>query len=138
MKQFTVYKTATGEILRSGLCAANDLLSQARNNQESVLEAAGNFRLHYVVDGALVPLPPKPGDNFVFDYATKQWVQDQPAQETSVRAQRDQLLVQSDWTQMPDVQLPNKTEWAAYRQALRDITDQPGYPFSAVWPTPPQ
>lgn len=51
---------------------------------------------------------------------------------------RQGLLASSDWTQMPDVELSTKTQWAAYRQELRDITSQPGYPFNIVWPTPPQ
>lgn len=52
-------------------------------------------------------------------------------------AQRARLLVSSDWTQLPDVPLATKEAWATYRQALRDITDQPGYPLTIVWPIPP-
>lgn len=51
--------------------------------------------------------------------------------------QRNQLLAASDWTQLPDVPLETKEAWATYRQALRDITDQPGYPLDIAWPTPP-
>lgn len=54
-----------------------------------------------------------------------------------IRARRDALLVQSDWTQLPDVPMPTKTAWAEYRQALRDITQQPD-PHNIIWPTPPQ
>lgn len=53
-----------------------------------------------------------------------------------VRDQRNALLAQSDWTQLPDVPLATKEAWATYRQALRDITDQSD-PFNIVWPTPP-
>jgi hypothetical protein len=42
----------------------------------------------------------------------------------SMRAARNQLLAESDWTQLPDAQC-NKTVWATYRQALRD--------FPATW-----
>jgi hypothetical protein len=45
-----------------------------------------------------------------------------------VRAQRDALLTACDWTQLPDVNLPKKAEWATYRQALRDITADPAFP----------
>ena len=40
-----------------------------------------------------------------------------------MRMERDILLAQSDWTQMPDSPLSTqkKTEWATYRQALRDF-----------------
>jgi hypothetical protein len=42
---------------------------------------------------------------------------------SQVRHQRDQLLAQSDWTQMADSPLTveQKAAWAAYRQALRDL-----------------
>jgi len=53
-----------------------------------------------------------------------------------VRRQRDALLVHSDWTQLPDVPLPTKEAWATYRQALRDVTQQPD-PHNISWPTPP-
>lgn len=53
------------------------------------------------------------------------------------RETRNRLLLESDWTQMPDVTLSNKQAWADYRQALRDITDQPGYPLEITWPTHP-
>jgi hypothetical protein len=52
-------------------------------------------------------------------------------------ADRNKKLADTDWTQLPDVPLETKTEWATYRQELRDITDQPD-PFNIVWPTPPQ
>jgi hypothetical protein len=139
MKQFLIYKTATGEILRTGLCADADISFQVQNEQETLLETTANFKLEYVVDGAVVPLPPKPGDSFVFDYTTKQWVDTRTndTQWALVRDERNQKLQASDWTQMPDVTIPNKTEWATYRQELRDVTNQPD-PFSIVWPTPPQ
>ena len=50
---------------------------------------------------------------------------------------REYLLSITDWTQMPDVNLVNKTDWTTYRQALRDITAQAGYPWSIIWPTRP-
>jgi hypothetical protein len=54
-----------------------------------------------------------------------------------VRTERNNLLKQSDWTQVPDAPV-NKEEWAIYRQALRDITNQSGFPTDVVFPTPPQ
>lgn len=57
----------------------------------------------------------------------------------NVRNQRNFLLAACDWTQLPDAPLSNvKTqEWATYRQALRDITNQPD-PFNIIWPEEPQ
>lgn len=50
---------------------------------------------------------------------------------------RARLLNESDWTQLPDVPLETKSAWADYRQALRDITEQPGFPKNVVWPEKP-
>ena len=58
------------------------------------------------------------------------------SQWAKVRSQRDSLLSSCDWTQLPDVTIPNKTEWASYRQALRDITNQAD-PYNIVWPSDP-
>ena len=38
-----------------------------------------------------------------------------------LRRKRDQLLAESDWTQMPDVENEFKEKWKEYRQALRDL-----------------
>lgn len=56
----------------------------------------------------------------------------------AVRAERDRRLAASDWTQLPDVPQATKDLWAAYRQALRDITEQAGFPQNVTWPTAPQ
>lgn len=58
---------------------------------------------------------------------------------TAIRAERDTRITSSDWTQLPDVPLTaaQKSDWAAYRQALRDVTAQPTFPQSVTWPVPP-
>jgi hypothetical protein len=53
------------------------------------------------------------------------------------RQARDQYLQECDWTQVPDSTV-DKTAWAEYRQALRDITAQAGFPTSIQWPARPQ
>lgn len=57
----------------------------------------------------------------------------------SVRSKRNQLLAESDWTQMADSPLTDakKTEWATYRTSLRDIPDQTDFPTNVTWPTKP-
>lgn len=59
------------------------------------------------------------------------------ALEITVRQQRNTLLRQSDWTQLPDVPQAIKDVWAPYRQALRDVPQQSGFPANIVWPNPP-
>lgn len=57
-----------------------------------------------------------------------------------IRDRRDSLLVSSDWTQGNDSPLDNASRqlWASYRQNLRDITSQEGFPYDVVWPTKPE
>lgn len=52
------------------------------------------------------------------------------------RAQRNSLLAASDWTQVADAPV-DAAAWAAYRQALRDVPDQPGFPGVIDWPSIP-
>ena len=52
------------------------------------------------------------------------------------RKERNARLAESDWTQVADAPV-DKTAWAAYRQALRDITEQDGFPNSVDWPVEP-
>ena len=58
-------------------------------------------------------------------------------QAKSVRDTRNQKLKDSDWTQLIDSPA-DKTTWAAYRQALRDITAQTGFPWEVTWPDQPK
>jgi len=53
-----------------------------------------------------------------------------------VRAKRDSLLAESDWTQVADAPV-DKAAWATYRQSLRDIPQQAGFPTNVVWPVEP-
>ena len=61
-------------------------------------------------------------------------------QEMQIRAQRNLLLTQCDWTQLPDAPLTaeQKQAWAEYRQALRDVPEQAGFPENVAWPLVPE
>lgn len=59
------------------------------------------------------------------------------AKAKSVRSQRDSLLAASDWTQVPDAPV-DQAAWRTYRQALRDITAQSGFPHEVTWPVKPE
>lgn len=62
-----------------------------------------------------------------------------PSPTAMALAKRNALLASSDWTQLPDVPLSveQKSDWAAYRQQLRDITSQTGFPDNIAWPIEP-
>jgi hypothetical protein len=90
----------------------------------SVPEAAGNRHyqmvLDAIADGQPVldpPAPPLPTAD-------------------QVRTERDQLLAKTDWMALSDNTLT--PDWATYRQALRDVTAQEGFPYSVIWPTKPE
>ena len=57
-----------------------------------------------------------------------------------LRAERDTLLVSSDWTQSPDSPLDDeaKASWITYRQQLRDLPATVSDPADPTWPTPPE
>jgi hypothetical protein len=58
-------------------------------------------------------------------------------QAKSVRQSRNQKLAETDWTQGKDIADEVSTAWATYRQALRDIPAQSGFPWTVVYPTQP-
>lgn len=72
-------------------------------------------------------------------YNSEVTVEDVPQTEEEVRAQRDKLLAETDWTQVADAPIDSATRSAMriYRQALRDITEQEGFPTNVVWPEMP-
>lgn len=57
-------------------------------------------------------------------------------QAKSVRQSRNDKLKDSDWTQIAD-STADKQAWAVYRQALRDISGQSGFPWTIQWPEQP-
>lgn len=69
---------------------------------------------------------------------TQEEVSQQDAiQEAKIRSDRDERLAQSDWTQVADAPV-NQEAWSTYRQALRDVPAQEGFPWSVTWPTQPE
>lgn len=79
-------------------------------------------------------------------YAYEAWLNagntPQPAPETraaDARGKRDSLLAACDWTQIPDSPLmtTQRTAWVAYREALRNMPAQAGFPATISWPIAP-
>lgn len=76
--------------------------------------------------------------------ALQRWVEHARAIEAArlaaeVRAERDRLLAGCDCTQIADFPTSEeaRTQWAAYRQALRDVPQQEGFPWAVEWPVAP-
>ena len=61
------------------------------------------------------------------------------AKAKEVRAQRDALLEETDYLLMPDypISADDLEAVKAYRQALRDVPEQEGFPYTVVWPEKP-
>lgn len=82
-----------------------------------------------LVDGSWVltkSIVAKTADQITNDTAT---------QAIQMRAVRDQRLAQTDWCALSDVTM--SAEMTAYRQALRDVPAQEGFPYTVTWPTMP-
>lgn len=58
------------------------------------------------------------------------------AQAANIRFERNKRLAECDWTQLPDAPVDHAS-WATYRQELRDVTSQEGFPWEVVWPEEP-
>jgi len=73
----------------------------------------------------------------IHNYTAEEIIGREQQEATEVRTKRNQLLKDSDWTQIPDCTV-DKTVWATYRQELRDITAQEGFPFNVTFPAMPE
>ena len=72
----------------------------------------------------------------VVDKTQQELEQEYEQQAQSVRSQRNQLLSECDWTQVDDAPV-DKVLWASYRNVLREVPSQKGFPWNVEWPTPP-
>ena len=109
---------------------ADEDFANAHNN--SITEETVNPRTLIAVSDSV-----KAGDTY--NSETAEFVAAEPndsAIAERVRAERNSLLEDSDWTQNSDAPI-NKEAWAAYRQALRDIPQQENFPFRIIWPNKP-
>lgn len=82
-------------------------------------------------------VPFTPQEEAEWDLMEAEWAagaNDRAASE--IRTERDAKLTESDWTQVADAPV-DKAAWATYRQALRDIPAQAGFPGEIIWPIAP-
>ena len=120
--EYTIYNTTTGLIHSHGSSQGlTDISEILINDEDSIIEGFIDRITHKIVDG--VPT----------EYT--------PDIDPILRSQRDGLLTESDWTQMPDSPLSDskKAEWQTYRQALRDLpaTNTATTEDAVSWPSKP-
>ena len=90
-----------------------------------------------VVNGVEIPLTAEEIAEFQAQDAAWEATGKYEAEWAKIRRDRNKLLVESDWTDLPNSPVSNKMEWLGYRQFLRDMTKQSD-PFKIVWPLKPQ
>lgn len=97
-----------------------------------ILTEHGLFR-YELKDGAVI-------ERSAEDLEAERIFRDAEMQETEARAERNRLLLETDWTQTMDaaVSAESRHEIRAYRQELRDITEQKGFPAEIKWPPAPE
>lgn len=122
MTSYIVY-APSGNILRTGVCAETDVALQSRAD-EKVIVGQANDLTHYIDNGVIIERP----------QATK--AQTDLESTEQIREIRNMLLLNSDWTQLPDSPLSEEKKqlWKQYRQALRDMPAS----SDTIWPERPE
>jgi hypothetical protein len=87
-----------------------------------------------MVQSVALGVPVQQNDKWVREWVVEPKPVDVAAR--NIREKRNDLLSASDWTQLSDASV-DKTSWAQYRQALRDLPGQSGFPYLINWPVSP-
>jgi hypothetical protein len=135
-----------GKILLCVLEQTNNIYS-LENEVQSVMEVSDDF----ILEGSWVNVKTNEIVNYgkkpigCYELTVDGWVLNLEVQieceSIEVRAKRESLLLESDWTDTLSAKqrlgddLYN--QWQVYRQELRDVPEQSGFPLNIVWPTPP-
>lgn len=137
-----IYVTPQGEIVGAGNCQqeVQDKL-EIKEGAQLVLNVKAQPIVQYYKNGTVLNKPAKPEGYFKFNLVTEQWEFDPVEADIQIKAKRNELLAATDFYDNLSAQQRFPEEvlaaWATYRQALRDIPSQPGYPLTVEFPTPP-
>ena len=152
-KSYILYDKISGEIFSTGFCAEKDFNLQKIDGKE-ILEGCANSQEAYIKNNKIVYYTEQQKQNklngnvffAVWSNETFEWIdQRQQTQKYNdnviqVDVKRKKLLDETDWRVIKALESQTNLQqnWIDYRQALRDITTQSGYPDNVIWPTPPQ
>jgi hypothetical protein len=149
MKNYIVYNTITGEIVNNVSTQNSDNFSPYPLDfiYLEVPEPIDDSK--YYIDPKskeFIAFPDKPDQYHTWNWTTKTWQDLRTDQQkynqaaSQIQKQRAQLLTSSDWVVVKAMDQGTQVppDWSNYRQELRDITQQSGYPFTVTWSTPPQ
>jgi len=118
--------------------AATVTAPYGRSTRSGVEEVDGKWFTKFVVGPVFTDTKDKDGNTVTAatnEAAYKAKVDADAA--ASVRSTRDTKLSECDWTQTNDSPLKAESTWTTYRQALRDVPTQAGFPHNVTWPTKP-
>lgn len=115
---------------------ATAVYAEANDTFYRLVAAAPGDELYHVAQVSTIPEGAEPGG---WKYVNGEVVADEELIAVLVRDKRTKLLRDTDWTQSLDapISAESREEIRLYRQALRDITEQVGFPLSMTWPESP-
>jgi len=127
--KYIIYNATTGEVLRTLNTNLETIQLNTQAGEGFLPYLSDNFDIHVDVETRLI----KPGRIDSRSQEEKDRVE-----WFVVRRERDKRLADTDWVSMRYLDQTGSipAEWVAYRNALRDITNQSD-PFQIVWPTLP-
>ena len=103
---------------------SNTIIVDSLDFMPRLIDASQGGSIGDIWDGSTFSKPPITAEQIATEIA-------------ALRALRNAKLSQSDWTQLPNSPV-DKAVWEVYRQALRDIPTQSGFPDNVIWPTQPE
>lgn len=138
----TVFDKVTGEVIRTAGASSMEHLDLYDDPEVVVFHVGGyDYEEAYLHNDEIIFKPPKPSYFHCWDEQEKVWKENITVIKDNVISKRNSLLLESDWTDT--LSFKNRVgeskynEWQVYRQALRDITTQEGFPITVVWPVAP-
>lgn len=136
---YIIYNTSTGQIVST--CRIQDeCLDAMVPDGHSALQTDADWRENYIDVGTSQPAakPPRPSSSHDFDWASKTWKPSASLKAQEIRAERAPLLAEADIAinQIED-RGGDAGAWREYREALRNLTAQGGFPFDVEWPGKP-
>ena len=135
--KYSVYHPNNGQIVKLITVSGHDL------DETFCIPDHYDPDRYYVNNGVAVELPPKPDNTLLkydFDFDSHSWVLNDLISGIQVRAERTRLLGDIDrvtpvWYN--SLTQEQQAELVAYRQALLDVPQQPGFALSVIWPAKP-
>ena len=110
------------------------------SQRDGVVEVDGQWFTHYIAGPVFTDYTDDEGVTHTASEQYEAYCFDKDAQQGQVvRDDRDKRLAECDWTQLADSPLDadSKEAWRLYRQDLRMVPEQPGFPWNVEWPPVP-